>query len=98
MPKTQDQIRLEQAHRGSQLAIARVQGMKIRAEFESPFGDRPTQIDLSQRFPYPARTCAEWEELPTRQMVDWEMSMAERRRDAKRGSARLKEAIRKAAA
>jgi hypothetical protein len=44
------------AIRGSEKAIARVQGMKARAELEPP-----TQIDLSQRFPYPGhRTCAEW--------------------------------------
>jgi hypothetical protein len=54
-----DQLRLNRirtAQVGSELATARLQGMKLRAELDPP---RPAQ----GKFPYPARTCAEWTPL-----------------------------------
>lgn len=46
--------KLRYAKRESEYAIARLQGMKVRAA-----SNPPTQIDVNQRFPYPARTCAQ---------------------------------------
>lgn len=48
--------RIRAAQVGSELAAARLQGMKLRAELDRP---RPAE----GKFPYPARTCAEWTPL-----------------------------------
>jgi hypothetical protein len=50
--------RLRTAKLQSDLARARLQGMKLRAELDPP---RPAQ----GKFPYPARTCAEWRPFET---------------------------------
>lgn len=81
--------RLTQAMTGSKLATARLQGMKIRAK-ASP------AIPAAGAFPYPHRTCAEWEEVKGR-FGEKEMSQNARRRDAKRGSAKLRDALRRVA-
>lgn len=88
MAQSPDQIALNHALNGSRMAAARLAGMKLRAALDPPRA-------AVRSFPYPGRTCAEWTEYggPER-----EMSLAERRRDAKAGSARLRDAIRKVAA
>jgi hypothetical protein len=87
MPKTPEQIRLYQAHVGSALATACLQGMKLRAKLN------PATAAIGT-FPYCHRTCAEWGEAELPQ----EMSLQERRKDARQGSAKLRDAVRKAAA
>lgn len=72
----------------SEKAFARVQGMKLR-------GERATAA--TGGFPYSARTCAEWT-IWNGVVVDRQMTQAERRKDAKRGSKMLRDAILKAAA
>jgi hypothetical protein len=54
-----DQLRLNRirtAQVGSELATARLQVTKLRAKLDPP---RPAE----GKFPYPARTCAEWTPL-----------------------------------
>jgi hypothetical protein len=51
--------RIRTAQAQSELARARLQGMKIRSEMEPPRA-------ASGGFPYPARTCAEWSPY-----IDW---------------------------
>lgn len=90
MPKTAEQVALNQAKLGSAKATARLQGMKLRAQLNPPQA-------AAGGFPYPARTCAEWEEQ-NGAIVERQMTQAERREDAKRGSRRLRDAIRSLAA
>lgn len=91
MPHTPEQIRRNQAKKGSGLALARLQGMKLRARLDPPRAAVGT-------FPYPHRTCAEWEDLPCGTIVAREQTDAERRKDAREGSAKLRDAIRRMAA
>jgi hypothetical protein len=77
---------------GSKEAAARLWGMKYRASRNQPTAAVGT-------FPFgPSRTCAEWEELPTGEFADRQMTDLERIRDAKRGSRMLRDAIRRMAA
>jgi hypothetical protein len=87
--KSPRQIRLQQAVLGSGMAISRLQGMKRRAQDDPP---KPAV----GRFPYPARTCAEWEDVGG-VITDREMTLTERRSDAARGSKGLRDAIRRMA-
>jgi hypothetical protein len=50
--------RLRTAKLQSDLARARLQGMKLRAKLDPP---RPAE----GKFPHPARTCAEWRPFET---------------------------------
>ena len=88
--KTARQIAITHAKLESGKALARIQGMKLRAQLEPATAAKGG-------FPYPGRTCAEWT-LWNGQIVDRQMTPAERRRDAKRGSKMLKEAILRVAA
>jgi hypothetical protein len=82
--------RVRHAQLGSDCATARLQGMKLRASLDPPRAAEGT-------FPYPARTCAEWDERHGA-FVERQMTQAERRRDASQGSRKLRDAIRKVAA
>jgi hypothetical protein len=90
---TERQRALAKALHGSGCAQARLWGMKHRATVNPPKA-------AVGSFPYPHRTCAEWEELPGSNgtIIEREMSMAERDRDAVEGSAKLREAIERMAA
>lgn len=90
MPQSPEQIALKHAINGSRLATARLAGMKLRATLDPPRA-------AVGSFPYPGRTCAEWTEA-SGVIVERQMSSEERRKDAQQGSARLRDAIRKAAA
>ena len=85
------------AQQQSELAFARVLGMKIAARVSPPTA-------ATGGFPYPARSCAEWsdDELDKRfkpgrarvkEKLPREMSSAQRTKDAVRGSAALRDAI-----
>jgi hypothetical protein len=50
------EAKIRSAKVASELAAARLQGMKLRAKLDPP---RPAE----GKFPYPARTCAEWTPL-----------------------------------
>jgi hypothetical protein len=77
--------RLARAQRDSEAAKARVQGMKLRAQLDPPRA-------ATGGFPYPGRTCAEVGiGLPR------EMTLAERKEDARKGSAMLRKALKRAA-
>jgi hypothetical protein len=92
MPRNPERDALMRAINGSKEAAARLWGMKYRASRYQPTAAVGT-------FPFgPARTCAEWEELPTGEFADRQMTDIERRRDAKRGSRMLRDAIRRMAA
>jgi hypothetical protein len=91
MSQTAKQVALTAALNASRMATARVVGMKLRAQSDPPRA-------AVGKFPYPHRTCAEWEELPTGEIRGREMTPAERRKDAKEGSARLRSAIKAMAA
>jgi hypothetical protein len=72
------------ARRSIGLCESRMAGMKLRAG---------TSRAATGSFPYPHRTCAEWEELPNGKFADREMTEEERETDAVEGSARLRDAI-----
>jgi hypothetical protein len=91
--------RLQRALAASECARARVQGMKIAARENPPRAAPPG-------FPYPHKTCAEWiaapkERKPRKPKPVWfdmpaDTSTARYRKDAVRGSAQLRDAIRRA--
>lgn len=88
MPFTKEQLRLRAAKLSLRMCEARLHGMKARAGHATP---------ATGGFPYPARTCAEWTEIGG-EIVERQMTPAERRKDAKLGSKMLKEAIERMAA
>jgi hypothetical protein len=61
--------------------------MKLRAKLDPPRA-------ATGKFPFPHRTCAEWSETEPHR----DMSQKERHDDAREGSAKLRDALRKAAA
>lgn len=79
--------KIESAQFQSALATARVQGMKLRAQ-----SDPPTAAKGG--FPWPHRTCAEWTVTPSGKFIPRELTLLERKREAKRGSNKLRDAIR----
>lgn len=91
MTKSTKQIAIAEAQRASGCAAARLWGMKYRASIDPPSA-------AIGGFPYLARTCAEWEELPGGAIVERQMTDLERKRDAKRGSRMLRDAILRCAA
>lgn len=91
--------KIERAQAQSDLATARVQGMKISAMLRQPTA-------APAGFPYPHRTCAEWTRVEGRpgkarkrpadyQPLSDEMTDRQRRSDARKGSASLRDAIRR---
>jgi hypothetical protein len=78
MARTPKQIALTKADISLQQCMARFAGMKIRAQLDPP-------IPAQGGFPYPARTCAEWD--------DHEVSPEDLARDAEQGSTALRVAI-----
>lgn len=91
MSRNAERDRINGAIAGSGLASARLSGMKLRAHFHPP---RPALGHM----PFPDhRTCAGWEQLPSGEICDRQMTSAERKRDAARGSRKLRDAIRRTA-
>lgn len=87
MATTPKQIAETQADISLKLCMARLAGMKIRAQLDPP---RAAQGG----FPYPGRTCAEWwAEEGASGMTD-----EEREKDAVEGSAALLDALMRMAA
>lgn len=91
MSRNPERDRLVNAICGSECAAARLWGMKHRAAINPPKA-------ASGGFPYPARTCAEWEATATGQVLETEQTDDERQADAEAGSAKLRDAIRRLAA
>lgn len=91
MPRNVERDRVAKAISGSKCAEARLWGMKHRAKTNPPTA-------AARGFPYPARTCAEWKEAPSGQILEIEQTDEERQIDAETGSAKLRDAIRAMAA
>jgi hypothetical protein len=90
MTQTAKQIALAHADHASRCATARLWGMKYRASIDPPSA-------AVGGFPYPARTCAEWDECSPF-VPHTEARYSERMKDAIEGSTRLREAILRMAA
>lgn len=88
MTMSKTQTRLRAAELSLRMCEARLHGIKAHAGLATP---------ATGGFPYPARTCAEWQE-ENGAFVEREMTDAERYDDAERGSKMLKEAIERMAA
>lgn len=91
MPHNAEKDRIASALTASRCAEARLWGMKHRAS------ENPPQAATGS-FPYPARTCAEWTELPGGSFTAAEPTDEEREQDAVEGSARLLDALLRLAA
>jgi hypothetical protein len=87
MARNAKQIALTRALLDSRKAAARLQGMKQRTELDPPRACIGT-------FPFGySRTCAEWEMTPRGKVIEREMTDEEREKDAREGSAKLRDAI-----